>query len=503
MTDKIEDPWHSRPLDVHRWSDHKEVGVVVDAIADKYLPDAKKSSRGPKQKTKTRDQLKVLILDLYVAWKEDPDLSIGVSLSSNAWQAGSRYNALHISKKIVPIIKTLHDVGLLDLAKHSHKEPGNKYNRTTRIRAAEPLRKMFRKAKFDRDDIGRAEGEEVIILKNDKNKQIEYEDTADTKRMRDELTAYNKLIFNSFIDIPDLQDPVIEVGDGDEKSMVRIHSDTTKTRRIFSRSRWDMNGRFHGGWWQQLSSDTRARITIDDEPTVEVDFIGLHIAMLYAEAGKKLDFDPYHVPHEKMPAYPEKLTRKLIKRLALIAINAKDKTKAYQAFREGFPTGNIGSRIKNSKLDELLELLLEKNPCLKGKLFTDQGIRLMHLDSQITSRIHNHFTTKGIPVLSVHDSYIIDCWKVAELRQAMADASEAVVGRPLATSIKLPGKEEYSFVSDKELQTYIENNLNPPRCDGYVARLEAFEARTGRNLGRDYSIPPPGEADEDADPDWE
>ncbi|WP_204326066.1 hypothetical protein [Sulfitobacter sediminilitoris] len=475
---------------------------MVDAIAEKCLSDAKKSNRGPKQKTKTRDQLKVLILDLYVAWKEDPELSIGVSLSSNAWQAGSRYNALHISKKIVPIIKALEVAGLIDIAKHHYKAAGHEGNRTTRIRAAEPLRKMFQKAKFQRDDIGRAEGEEVIILKNDKNKQIEYDDTPDTNRMREELTAYNQLIFNSFIDIPDLQEPMIEVGDGDEKSSVSIHRDNTRTHRVFSRSSWDMHGRFYGGWWQQVGSDTRARITIDDEPTVEVDFVGLHIAMLYAEAGQKLDFDPYHIPRQKMPAYPEKLTRKLIKRLALIAINAKDKTSAYQAFREGFPTGHIGCRIKNSKLDELLELLLEKNPCLNGKLFTDQGIRMMNLDGQITSRIHNHFTKKGIPVLSVHDSYIISCWKVDELRKAMSEASEAIVGQPLATSIKLPGREEYSFVSDDELQTYIDNNLNPPRCDGYVERLEAFEARTGRDLGRDYGILSLGDDEEDA-PDWE
>ncbi|MBM1690701.1 hypothetical protein [Sulfitobacter geojensis] len=439
-----------------------------------------------------------------MAWKEDPDLSIGVSMSSNAWQAKSRYNALHISKKIVPIVTTLHDEGLIDLAKHSHHGPGDSRNRTTRIRAAEPLRKLFRKAKFNRDDIGRAEGEEVIILKNSKNKQIEYDDNADTSRMRGELTAYNTLIANTFIDIPDLQEPVIEVGDNDEKSLVRTHRDHTRTHRVFSRSSWDMHGRFYGGWWQQVGSDTRARITIDDQPTVEVDFVGLHIAMLYAEAGQKLDFDPYHIPRKKMPAYPEKLIRKLTKRLALIAINAKDKTKAYQAFREGYPTGNIGSRIRNSKLDELLELLLEKNPCLKGKLFTDQGIRLMNLDAQITARIHNHFTDKGIPILSVHDSYLINCWKVGELRTAMADATKAVVGRSLATSIKLPGKEEYQWVSDKDLQTYIDNKLNPPRCDGYVERLQTFEKRTGRDIGP-YDGDPrlmDGEAD-DGDPDWE
>ncbi len=28
----IDNPWHSRPIDVHRWSDHPEVGKVVDKL---------------------------------------------------------------------------------------------------------------------------------------------------------------------------------------------------------------------------------------------------------------------------------------------------------------------------------------------------------------------------------------------------------------------------------------------------------------------------------------
>ncbi len=31
---EIEDPWHSRPIDVHRWSDHPEVAELVDRIWD-------------------------------------------------------------------------------------------------------------------------------------------------------------------------------------------------------------------------------------------------------------------------------------------------------------------------------------------------------------------------------------------------------------------------------------------------------------------------------------
>ena len=32
----IENPWHSRPIDVHRWSDHAEVAGLCDRIWDGY-----------------------------------------------------------------------------------------------------------------------------------------------------------------------------------------------------------------------------------------------------------------------------------------------------------------------------------------------------------------------------------------------------------------------------------------------------------------------------------
>ena len=44
----IENPWHSRPIDVHRWSDHPEVAQLVDRIWDEHLPSDRTS--GPKQK---------------------------------------------------------------------------------------------------------------------------------------------------------------------------------------------------------------------------------------------------------------------------------------------------------------------------------------------------------------------------------------------------------------------------------------------------------------------
>lgn len=118
-------------------------------------------------------------------------------MSVNAWKTGSRYNALHLSKKMIPIIYALQEAELIDLAKGSYGKEGAKGNRTTRIRASETLQEWFSAAKFVRNDVDRAENEEVIILKDENKKPVEYVNTPDSSRMRKDLRAYNDLIAGS------------------------------------------------------------------------------------------------------------------------------------------------------------------------------------------------------------------------------------------------------------------------------------------------------------------
>ncbi|KKM98029.1 hypothetical protein LCGC14_1162120, partial [marine sediment metagenome] len=474
------------------WSDHPEVKALVENLWEGYLPEeitgkvGEKWRPGPKPKTSFKKQLRVLILDLYVAWLDDPELSIGVSMSPNAWKTNSRYNALHLSKILIQIIKALEAAGLLDLAKGSYSGPGARGNRTTRIRASKELQTKFREAKFIRDDVTRFEGEEIIILRDAKEtnkvgKEVEYADTLETIAMREELKAYNDLLAASFIDIATLDKPVIEVDPEIEASHVHINADTARSRRVFSRSSWEMNGRFYGGWWQRVNGDWRSKIFIDDQPTIEVDFKGLHVAMLYAKAGVEMQDDPYDLPLTLFQAYPPELTRKLVKQLVLTAINAKKKSSAYSAFRESFPSAHRGKSMKNDELDRLLGVFLEKNPPLSNHLFTDQGIHLMYLDSQITAHVHRHFTKQDIPILSVHDSYIIDHMRVAELRDVMAEASKAVMGISLPTAIKLPDMPEYRDVTDEQLQEHIENRKGL-RCVGYMDRMFTYQEQTGKKI---------------------
>ena len=72
-----------------------------------------------------------------MAWLEDPDLSIGISMYVNAYVTGSRYNALRISKYMILVVKRLITVGLLDDAKGSYGGAGVGSNRTTRIRPSD------------------------------------------------------------------------------------------------------------------------------------------------------------------------------------------------------------------------------------------------------------------------------------------------------------------------------------------------------------------------------
>jgi hypothetical protein len=136
---------------------------------------------GPKPKTPLKKQLRVLILDLYVAWLDDPELCLGISMDLTAWKTNSRYNALHLSEGLIPLVKALGAASLLEISTGSYSGPGVKGNGTTRIRASKSLQMLFQRAKFVRDDVTRFEGEEIIIFRdaneaNMRGREVEYAD---------------------------------------------------------------------------------------------------------------------------------------------------------------------------------------------------------------------------------------------------------------------------------------------------------------------------------------
>ena len=197
---------YSRPLDVHKWSDYQEVNSFVDQIWGDFLatrfPDS--TGRGKRPKGPKKQQFKVLLLDLYVTWKEDPDLLIGVSLRKGSFKAGSRYNRLHISEALIDVILYLEEVGFIGFHKDTESA-----TRSTRIWPTQRLVKLFEGSHLNLLTINPHKDKEVIVLNDTGSKEIEYddEDYAEIPRMRNEIQKYNKLLRKSFIDIGDLEEP--------------------------------------------------------------------------------------------------------------------------------------------------------------------------------------------------------------------------------------------------------------------------------------------------------
>ena len=97
----------SRPLDVHKWSNYPEVNNFVNFIYKHYF-----EWHNPKI---IKKHIKVILLDLYVAWKENPLMKLGVHMNNNAYKAKSRYNELHISKKTISVVNHLHSLEFIHL----------------------------------------------------------------------------------------------------------------------------------------------------------------------------------------------------------------------------------------------------------------------------------------------------------------------------------------------------------------------------------------------------
>ena len=123
------------------------------------------------------------------------------------WKANSRYNALHLSSLIPKLIHKLVGLGMIELSKGGFGGAGNPEHRTSRIVAAKPQIAMFEGHLVPLNELEPPRSRELVILRDENNKEMEYEDTPETKIYRAVLTRYNELLWSSFIDLPTFDKP--------------------------------------------------------------------------------------------------------------------------------------------------------------------------------------------------------------------------------------------------------------------------------------------------------
>jgi hypothetical protein len=178
--------------------------------------------------------------------------------------------------------------------------------------------------------------------------------------------------------------------------------------------------------------------------------------------------------------FTQEENRKITKGLVLTAINAKSRKAAFKAFREGQKTGSAQKGLKDTELSIILDAFCSNNQPIEHYLCKDMGVNLMAMDGRITAKVINHFTNKGVPVLTVHDSYILDIEYQKELHEVM---SEAITAELDFASTKFKARIEPTYRAmgwikaweqvegtSPELVKMYADTPNSIRCDGYLER---------------------------------
>ncbi len=318
-----------------------------------------------------------------------------ISRNPNDYKKGMYVKA---GSSTIKIIDHLHQRGFIQLKKGYKMENAA---RMTRIWATEKLLSYFREL----PNSVIYEPVNLVELRDKKGKLKEYRDTARTLKIKSILKAANKV--NGMADIRYRQDKL-------NASLVAIFN-----RKFTLYGRLHARGYRHYKHYQGFSKEDRQEITINGESTTELDFCGMHPHLLYAKEGRQFFGDPYSLVNQNPIARP------FLKIILLALLNAKDETTAeragnywlYNHHRERERLKEIGISSAGSVIPAFRKAhkRIDHYFCT-GK---ETGLRIMNLDAQIALDIVKHFTEQKIPILAIHDSFIVQRQHRTELMETM------------------------------------------------------------------------------------
>jgi hypothetical protein len=190
-------------------------------------------------------------------------------------------------------------------------------------------------------------------------------------------------------------------------------------KRVFNNS-FAKNGRFYGPCWQSMPKKDRAEICINGEKVIELDYEGMFINLLYSMRNLNMhDFiskneDPYDL---------KKYNRKIVKAAFTACVN-----KECNKENINYVVASLAKKIlkdefvKGVNYRKILELLSIKHPKIGDMFYQDLGDDLCFMESRVTDLILNSLARKQIPVLAIHDSFIVPISKSTELYNSMINA---------------------------------------------------------------------------------
>ena len=385
-----------------------------------------KSKRTDKCYNLYRDQLSVILANLYETYSIQDYLFSYYSRNNNDYKESKRYNLNKISARPLKfLVDSLEKHGWVDTSQWYYDKKNEENRWCSRMRPSKKLLKAFKEFKITPKCIYQ-QPVDCIRLKDSKKKFEEYTDTPTTNSMRSKLFAYNGLLLQTRIKIK---------RNKNVNRYLELHPANFKNieyYRIFNDSSFERGGRFYGAWWVTLDKDVRRSITLNDEKTEELDYGSIGIHLLYSQENLNYydlngnNSDPYILKGID----PEE--REVNKKIITFALNMspgdRHRKFVYTVRKKIKKTNDERSVLGIKKLlnvptprevHKRLRIFEEENVPIKHHLFTSVGTKLQFKDSCIAESVIEKMVSMRIPILVIHDSFIVQYKNKKLLRGVM------------------------------------------------------------------------------------
>ena len=453
-------------------------GTEIDSVVEDLWELMEEQWKGERIRDKESHikSLKVLVLNLFNAYRTDVNMPVGIPQSSNFYtKSPLGYKA---TKKVQD---TLIKLGYVKLVRKGvNRAKGTK---TEGNKAIKPRTSSYKSTKKLHNYFGRLNLYSLKINLNNFNSirvgnketgNIEHEVNPTFMEMKKSLRKINKYYDSIHIDLFVTDEELTTIRRQMSHKEVReewgetqddmILKDLNFRRKYLHRKFYDntykLHGRFYGGFWEGIPSEWRKRITINGRPTVEMDYTNMHFAILYHEIGEKMiqTGDLYDFSHV-VPEWEKGHYRAECKLIMNYMLNCKDAEEVISVIKKN--RAKIFNKVPKpfKTWQGLIDFLEEANHLIADKFYSSQGIRLMYLDSQLAEKVILKGIENDICILSVHDSFICKFEHHAKVMKFMLDAYKDVIGK-YGKSIKfdwydIDFEAPIETLKDKDITTYL------------------------------------------------
>jgi len=170
-------------------------------------------------------------------------------------------------------------------------------------------------------------------------------------------------------------------------------------------------GRIYGHWVQMLPADARKHLTFRNQPSVELDYSSMQLALLYHLHGIPL-------PQGELYELPEtRWSREACKAVLRISVGSSSKTQTVRSLANEL----LARRSKAARAEELYEAFWTHHAAVRPHVAGSDAPweKLQALEAKIALKVLCYLAQQNIPAVPIHDSFIVPAKYETECHTAM------------------------------------------------------------------------------------